>query len=681
MELKPKINLFHRLKTEGMTVDGSQCFISEWELVRFIDNGQFGIVYEIVKNNQALGEQRSALKIIELDEKSIKKYKDEIAALTFARNHPHAVSIEDFSELHLDEGDFIRRYILIRMELLCPMPEDGLPEDEVIKMSLNVSNVLTDCHSQRPKILHCDIKPKNILLTENGTYKLSDFGEAKFLDRSRGESGRHGTPFYMAPEMLRMEGYDERSDLYSLGITMYAMLGGGKVPFYTTEDEEADAIRRRMSGEKFPKLKGVRPELLKIIYKLCEMDPDKRYQRASQLNRDLRALVKKKEEEAQKREEAEIARKLREKQKAEAAEKRRQAKQDKLLKKQAERDASLEKRNEEMLLGETLTTEPSTQAAKPDHEATIVPDRPKASAKGRRGKIAIAAACAVVVIAGAAFGIGALGGKQEDGTVTGGQQVSDGQTVTDVQSPEEKNALLEPKTEADRALAEVFSFDIRDEGVVLAKYKGTDTEVEIPAEYNGMPVVEIGKFSFDDGESLISVTIPDSVTSIGNNAFYLCVSLESIVLPDSITHIGDNAFYQCVSLGSIVLPDSIRYIGDSAFYQCGLTEITIPNSVTSIKANTFSYCSALATVTIPNSVTSIGKYAFFNCESLREISIPDSVTSIGEAAFGADTRLDYNPCKITVKAPHEADYYGYNFNAGNLWYAEPNKNVTWVVTG
>jgi len=293
---KRRLNLFTRLKREGVTADGSSCFISEWEVVRYIDKGNFGVVYEIEKVNRRLGEQHSALKIIELDEKSIEKYKDEIAALSAIRNHPHGVSIEDFSELLLDEGDFIRRYVLIRMELLRPMPRTGMPEDDVIRMALDVSDVLTDCHSQQRKILHCDIKPQNILLTGKGQFKLSDFGEAKFLDRTRGESGMRGTPLYMSPEMWHLKGYDERSDLYSLGVTMYAMLNGGCVPFYSHEmgeDGKSEAIRRRLSGEKFPRIKGVRPELLRIINKLCEIDPNKRYQRASQLNRDLKALVKK----------------------------------------------------------------------------------------------------------------------------------------------------------------------------------------------------------------------------------------------------------------------------------------------------------------------------------------------------------------------------------------------------
>lgn len=370
------MHLFHLLKRNGKTADGSTSFINEWDAVRYLGRGNFGVVYEIEKINKSLGEQHSALKIIELDEKSIEKYKDEIAALNSIRNHPHGVSIEDFSELHLDEGDFVRRYVLIRMELLKPMPADGMSEEEVIQMALDVSDVLSDCHSQQRKILHCDIKPVNILMTENGRYKLSDFGEARFLEKSHGSSGMRGTPLYMSPEMISFKGYDERSDLYSLGVTMYAMLNGGCVPFYSREmgeSGERNAIYSRFAGEKFPKIKGVRPELLRIIRKLCEVDPNKRYQRASQLNRDLKALVRKKEDEQRRKEEAEIARHLREKQKEEAAKKRledKRRREDERRKLEAEKNATkaalAEKQNEAVLLGTTVMESQREQAQQSD---------------------------------------------------------------------------------------------------------------------------------------------------------------------------------------------------------------------------------------------------------------------------------------------------------------------------
>ena len=134
--------------------------------------------------------------------------------------------------------------------------------------------------------------------------------------------------------------------------------------------------------------------------------------------------------------------------------------------------------------------------------------------------------------------------------------------------------------------------------------------------------------------SLQSITIPNSVTSIGDFAFYLCESLQSITIPNSVTSIGDYAFFSCESLQSVTIPNSVTSIGDFAFCRCkSLQSVTIPNSVTSIGDNAFWLCKSLQSVTIPNSVTSIGDNAFESCESLQSVTIPNSVTKIGNHAF------------------------------------------------
>ena len=147
-------------------------------------------------------------------------------------------------------------------------------------------------------------------------------------------------------------------------------------------------------------------------------------------------------------------------------------------------------------------------------------------------------------------------------------------------------------------------------------------------------------------------TIPNSVTSIGNRAFYGCSGLTSIEIPNSVTSIGDSVFYECTGLTSIEIPNSVTSIGSYAFSGCtGLTSIEIPNSITSIGISAFADCKGLMSVTIPNSVTSIGDYAFYNCKGLTSpvynahvfaylptsysgaYSIPDGIESIAGWAF------------------------------------------------
>ena len=147
-------------------------------------------------------------------------------------------------------------------------------------------------------------------------------------------------------------------------------------------------------------------------------------------------------------------------------------------------------------------------------------------------------------------------------------------------------------------------------------------------------VISIENDAFYMCNVLTSVTIPNSVTSIGNHTFQGCSGLTDITIPNSVTSIGNGAFQDCSKLTSITIPNSVTSIGNSAFQNCStLTSITIPNSVTSIGNYTFQGCSGLTSITIPSGVKSIGKFAFFGCTGLTSVIIGNSVTSIGNYAF------------------------------------------------
>jgi hypothetical protein len=136
------------------------------------------------------------------------------------------------------------------------------------------------------------------------------------------------------------------------------------------------------------------------------------------------------------------------------------------------------------------------------------------------------------------------------------------------------------------------------------------------------------------GNAAVSYTIPGSVTSIGDEAFYQCTNLTSIIIPNSVTNIGSSVFQSCGSLTSITIGTNLTSIKDYAFAGCySLTSVTIPNSVTNIGNEAFLSCNSLTSITIGNNVTSIGAEAFADCYSLTSITIPNSVTSIGQLLF------------------------------------------------
>lgn len=147
-------------------------------------------------------------------------------------------------------------------------------------------------------------------------------------------------------------------------------------------------------------------------------------------------------------------------------------------------------------------------------------------------------------------------------------------------------------------------------------------------------VISIGTFAFSHCESLKNISLGNNITSIGTQAFYGCNKLSNIEIPYGVKRIESQTFSWCESLTSVILPDSVISIGESAFCMCkSLINISIPKSVTSIEKRAFADCSSLTNISISNGVTSIGEAAFLTCKSLTSITIPDSVTSIGEEAF------------------------------------------------
>ena len=295
---------------------------SEWNITEKIGEGSFGNVYRI---ERSIGGRKdySAVKIIQIPDERISTdysicgasseeteafYRElveecirEIEMMKTFRGITNIVSIEDYV-LEQVSQEPVRWNIFIRMELLTSFPEylqmHEMTEADVLALGIDICNALEYCWQKN--IVHRDIKPGNIFVSDFNNYKLGDFGIARSLEQTRAAYSIKGTNGYMAPEVYLGKPYGAQADIYSLGIVMYQQMNRGRDPFVDVQKQlvysrdRETAFARRISGEPVPAPAGGSEDLKQIILKACAYDPEDRYATPSEMKHALEILKEKK---------------------------------------------------------------------------------------------------------------------------------------------------------------------------------------------------------------------------------------------------------------------------------------------------------------------------------------------------------------------------------------------------
>ena len=191
-------------------------------------------------------------------------------------------------------------------------------------------------------------------------------------------------------------------------------------------------------------------------------------------------------------------------------------------------------------------------------------------------------------------------------------------------------------------------------GSTLVKYNGTDTNIIIPSSYsineNGeavdgddIQITTIGDNAFvniNENFKPASIVVSEGIKTVGRWTFSNLFTLQKISLPSTLTSLGDNCFTSCTSLTQVDFQPASVNLGEGCFYNCSaLTTITIPEGITSLNKNTFANCTSLETVILPSSLISLGERSFYNCTSLASVTLP-AVESIGLACFWGNSELE-----------------------------------------
>ena len=298
-----------------MNMEWKEYLWSEWEVVEEIGAGSYGKVYKI-KRQDICGTYYAALKVISFPQNDrqneiLKKanfnkeqmtehyyqlaneLSREFSVMEKFKGNTNIVSYEDHKLVPQKDG--IGWYVLIRMEMLTPLIEyikaHEMSEREICKLGIDICNALILC--QKENIIHRDIKPGNIFVSNYGDFKLGDFSIAQNVRLQMYTEAPMGTYTYMAPEVYQGKGYNFTIDLYALGLIIYRLFNRGRGPFLPLPPEKInleidnEANKLRLTGHELNSPIDASESMVKIIIKTCAYDCKQRYQTPDELKKSL----------------------------------------------------------------------------------------------------------------------------------------------------------------------------------------------------------------------------------------------------------------------------------------------------------------------------------------------------------------------------------------------------------
>lgn len=303
-----------------MSVEVLKQIWPEWQIEgKPLGKGSFGVVYKAVRRDHGV-ESYAAIKVISIptDPSEVDSLRSEGLDMNATRTYLRGIVNDFVSEIQLMESmkgvqnivsveDYkvvektgeIGWDIYIRMELLTSFNnyicDKKLTEEEVIKLGCDICTALEICAKRN--IIHRDIKPENIFINDFGYFKLGDFGIARKMENMTGGLSQKGTFNYMAPEVANSSEYDARVDTYSLGIVLYRLLNGNRLPFLDTEkqllnpNERRNAVDRRLHGEDLPAPCDASPAMADLILRACAYDPNMRFSSATEMKQALMSVA------------------------------------------------------------------------------------------------------------------------------------------------------------------------------------------------------------------------------------------------------------------------------------------------------------------------------------------------------------------------------------------------------